>query len=375
MSLADAFGHEERRATTPPEFQPRLDVDGDEGTVQVLGGTTFGDALREHGLDPEHFEVVGTPRISRWQLFDGTWANATRFHFRQRTTSLDLVALYRAARKPPKPLKPSGQGRVTHVVFADPQVGKVGARGGTPALLERLACKRADLDAWMRANRSERSYFWDPGDGPEGIENVSSQLATNDLSLVQQVDVLATEIYEFHRIMLKHGPLESVTVPSNHAQLRRGKGLLGKPTDDWGIFAHEQVAKIHAATGTPFTLHRPGEWDEAVAIDCGSAKIGMVHGHQGRSQDRMSDFWRSHTHGAGVLHDIDVLIHGHWHVGRLSFTGRSPRTGKSKVLIGAPTLDNGSDWFRNMTGEDSDPGLIVFQTDELGFNLQSFTIL
>jgi hypothetical protein len=38
-------------------------------------------------------------------------------------------------------------------------------------------------------------------------------------------------------------------------------------------------------------------------------------------------------------------------------------------------LDNGSDWYRNKAGDDSDPGLLVFAIDEQGYNSRSQTVL
>jgi len=52
------------------------------------------------------------------------------------------------------------------------------------------------------------------------------------------------------------------------------------------------------------------------------------------------------------------------------------RTGRSKWWLQAPTLDNGSDWYRNTKGDDSDPGLVIFEIDaETGFDFASLTIL
>jgi hypothetical protein len=39
-------------------------------------------------------------------------------------------------------------------------------------------------------------------------------------------------------------------------------------------------------------------------------------------------------------------------------TGR--KDGRSRWWIQMPTLDNGSDWYRQRQGDDSDPGLLVY---------------
>jgi hypothetical protein len=44
---------------------------------------------------------------------------------------------------------------------------------------------------------------------------------------------------------------------------------------------------------------------------------------------------------------------------RITELGSTPQ-GNSRFLISASTLDNGSNWFRKQSGEDSVPGLVTF---------------
>lgn len=387
MSLTD------RLAQAPQKPQ-------DEGSYEYSNATGIGEftgirstepltdwshIFARFNLSPDEFEIVGdTVSSSTWQQSKRT-DNGDRdiinlysykAQFRRRMDAIDLPALNaEVARTKHRPLKPSATDRVTHVLYTDPQWGKSGSRGEYVELLDRIEQKRSALDAYMRTRKSSRSYLWDAGDGIENVNNVASQLATNNLSVTQQVDAYATDLWKFIRLMARHGPVDTVIVPSNHAQLRIGKQLSNKPTDDWGIHAHKRNAFFAQELGMPVTAHFPGDWDEAVSVDVGSVRVGLIHGHQARSLDAIPDMWKSHTHGAGPLHDCDVLLSGHWHVPKLTFTGRSPRTGKSKIHIGGGTLDNGSDWWRNIDGSDADPCLVVFQTDANGFDQSSFALL
>jgi len=72
--------------------------------------------------------------------------------------------------------------------------------------------------------------------------------------------------------------------------------------------------------------------------------------------------------------DCHVLVTGHFHFASLRPHGRDS-TGRSRWHIQCPTLDNGSAWFRNKSGEDGDPGLAVFRIDADGFDLQGFALL
>jgi hypothetical protein len=67
----------------------------------------------------------------------------------QNRDQLDLPALYAAAKSATPKSKPPYQERATVVVWADPQIGKTGSRGGTPELIERSTVIREKLDALL----------------------------------------------------------------------------------------------------------------------------------------------------------------------------------------------------------------------------------
>jgi hypothetical protein len=50
-------------------------------------------------------------------------------------------------------------------------------------------------------------------------------------------------------------------------------------------------------------------------------------------------------------------------------------SGRERYWLGAPTVDNGSDWYRALRGRDSLPGTLVFDVTEDGFDLSSLTII
>ena len=70
----------------------------------------------------------------------------------------------------------------------------------------------------------------------------------------------------------------------------------------------------------------------------------------------VATWWRGQAFGRQPVADATLLIHGHWHHLRVTELGSTPR-GTSRFLVMAPTMDNGSGWWRKMTGEDSVPGL------------------
>lgn len=334
------------------------------------------DLLEQFGYSPSEFEILGAINQWRKEQADGSWLTSYFFKVTPIESRLDLPALYAAAnRKPKPPLKVTAStGRVTVVALADVQAGKTGSRGGTPELIGRLVEKRAALAAHLKARNPNRTVLAEVGDLFEGFESGGNPMFTNDLSLAQQMDVAATELFEFITLMARHGRVDVVAVPSNHTAWRRGKQNLGRPGDDLGLFVHKQVAKTTTAAGIDAHWTLPGEYDESVIIDVDGTTLGVVHGNQ-FSPGRAAEWWGKQTHGGQPVGSADILLSGHYHHLNVTPTGRNPYTGRSKWWLQAPTLDNSSDWFRNTAGDDSDPGLLVFDITEDGFDLTSLTVL
>lgn len=287
----------------------------------------------------------------------------------------DLPALYAAARtKPRGPINVAALERATVVVFADPQIGKVGRRGGTPELLDRLQEKREKLSIALRNRKPARTALLDAGDGFEGFNSGGNPMFTNDLSLAEQMDVYGTELYSFVELMQRHGSVDVAAVCSNHTAWRNGKQNLGRPADDLGLYVHKQVSKVAAAAKIDATWHTPLPYDESVTVDVLGTNVGLVHGNQFGPGQSVT-WWEKQTFGAGAVALADVLISGHYHTFSAAVGGRNPHTGRQRYSLGAPTLDNGSDWYRQTAGRDSDPGLLIFDITPNGFDLSSMTVL
>lgn len=374
MALAEALTAQD----IPAEWRARELVDGDNGEIVtgLIKPVENDEALiRSFGYDPDDIEIVGNIAQWRKEQPDGSWRVSYRFSHRRRTTTLNLPALYQAAaRKPRQQLKPASSGIVTVVVLSDVQAGKVGARGGTPELIDRMAEKRAKLASVLSQRKPERTVLAEAGDLFEGFESGGNPDFTNDLSLAQQMDLAGAELYEFVKVMHRHGHVDVLAVTSNHTAWRRGKQNLGRPGDDLGLFVHKQVERVAQAGALDVSWTIPAPYDESVLFEVNGTRLGVVHGNQ-YGPGRAIDWWAQQGHGGQPVGAADILITGHYHCLTVQPTGRNPYTGKTKWWLQAPTLDNGSDWFRNLKGQDSDPGLLIFDIGPEGFDLQSLTVL
>jgi hypothetical protein len=124
-----------KKVDAPKDFRPGLEFDGAEGTATTEGlpeAPNFDEFLDQRGYSPDEYEIVGAPRTSQWQRWDGEWLTAYRFHFRKKVTDFDLPTLYKLAKRTkPKQVKRKANKRTFVICPADFQIGKGGSRGGT----------------------------------------------------------------------------------------------------------------------------------------------------------------------------------------------------------------------------------------------------
>ena len=365
------------KVTTPKDYRPGVEFDGNEGTATTPGyqnePENFDEFLKDAGLDPDGIDVIPPVRTSRWQQQkDGelVWLTSYRFTFRQKTSGVDLPLLIDEARRKLKPVKlakPNPKALV--VLWSDLQVGKVDYRGNTDSLLERVVLMQERLVDMVKREKPSRVVFVDTGDTVENFYNANApqQNYSNDLSIMEQVDLATTLAYQTMKRVGQHVPdITYLSVGSNHCQFRMNGKTIGKPTDDWGVFIGRQIARLSQEAGHGWRFLEPQPHDETLAHDVfgdGFHILGVAHGHQASRPEALPDWWRKQSFGRQPVADANILVHGHFHHLRVTEMGSTPR-GTSRFMVMAPTLDNGSGYFRLKSGEDSVPGLATFLLEE-----------
>jgi hypothetical protein len=350
-----------------------FDGDGGEATLPPVADGESADIegfLRDAGIDPDQIEIVGEPRISRWQVarpfpLEPAWHTAVKVRWRAKKSGINLPLLYALAKKTKPPtVKPVAQGKALVILWSDLQIGKVDHRGGIETMLHRVSQTQAKLLKLVQRTKPERIIFCDVGDTIENFGNVADlhQLATNDLSLMEQVDLATSLAWDALKTLSKYAPITYLSVGSNHCQFRVNKQKVGSATDDWGIHIGRTLARLSKEVGLDITFHEPSKHDESLALDVfddGFHVLGMVHGHQANRPEGIPDWWRKQAFGKQSVTAATVLVSGHFHHLRVQELGSTSR-GTSRFWVQASTLDNGSNWWRLNSGEDSVPGLVCF---------------
>ena len=352
----------------------RFEWNGQDGWIETpaLGErpTTWDAFVRDAGLDPEEVDVLEPVAVRGWDA-PGPEGSVIRMHHykltvRRRSALLvGLPLLLSEARRIKRPARalPEGIERATIVLWADPQTGKVAKLGGTPELIARVGVYLEKLDDYLDRYPSDAAFLLDMGDAVEGFENTAGQMGTNDLSLMDQIDVASTLTFQFISLLARKRAAVGVRgIGSNHCRWRRGKDALGFPGDDWGIFMLKQLRKAIGMTDdfSHVDIAWPEKKQETDAFEVCGKIIGMAHGHQAANPDRIPDWWGRQVHGGQPIAHADILHTGHFHHLRVMPSGRNPWTNRSKWWMQACTADGGSDWYRYVKGDDADPGLVVY---------------
>lgn len=270
------------------------------------------------------------------------------------TERADLVK-YVLTRKPAKPLTAANGGAFV-VCLADLQIGKTGPDGGTQDLLGYLLDALAIVTATARKIKPARIVIADLGDGCENVENVAAQAFSNDLSFTDQLDLFNAVTTKACTDLAAIAPVTFVSVPSNHMQLRKQRERIGTSHDDFGILNAKTLSRTFTTAGRDdITVVIPERHAESLTVDIDGLNVGFAHGHQVNNPDKIPEWWSRQAFGGMPLEPARLLLTGHFHSLRLQTAG------DGKTWMQAPTMDPGSEWYANLTGEQSHRGLLTFR--------------
>jgi hypothetical protein len=358
----------------PKDWRPAVEFDGTigEATTPPTTGNQpdFTQFLIDQGFDPERVEIFGPVRTSRWQQREGgDWLVSWRFNFRTRSEVIDLPTLYAQAKKTKlQARKETKEGKAFVIVPADYQVGKVGSRGNTQDLIERVFESYQRIEQKLKQGKYEKIIILDAGDIIESVSNKASlaQLESNDLSPMQQQDLAAALMWDLIKMAHKYGPVTYASVGSNHCQFRVNGQTVGKPgLDDVGIVILQQLRRLSTELGMDVTYLIPDPYDESLALDVfedGFHILALAHGHQAKRPNGVPDWLIKQTYSQGPISAFTTFVSGHFHHVRVEELAPSGNGG-SRYWVQASTSDNGSDWFRLQAGTESTTGIVCFELE------------
>ncbi|WP_051298074.1 metallophosphoesterase [Brevibacterium album] len=339
-------------------------TDGETGVIETpaMPGeiTDFDDILERCGFDPEVFELDGTPRISRWQAQtpDGVeWMTSYKISVRLRRHAADIDDLVAEIhRSVPIVTTTTASSGVLVVAAGDLQIGKADG-DGTEGIIRRFkrSIDRAADEA--RADPPETILLAFLGDCVEGMVSQQGRVVGNsDLGLTDQLRVLRHLVtYAVLELQGLAGELHVATVPGNHDEAYRSP-VPAAPTDSFAIDSVRAVDEAFelAGRGEDLTFHYPLESELALEVEVGGHAFLLAHGHQWRKNGGHFEWWRKQAFSYQTGAHAEYLLAGHRHHFEVD-------SDSHRFFIQVPALESRSDWWRNQSGQVSNPGIVLLR--------------
>ena len=252
------------------------------------------------------------------------------------------------------------------VALADFQTGKTDVHGGTVNLYKRVRSVYAQMEVELPRYRTIIAA--DLGDIIENFMNVGSQRQSNDLNLTDQLEAAISLIWEGLRVLhSKCDNLIYVAVPSNHCEVRTGVGNKNRASsvlsDDYGIHVQRQIrrmAEMRPDVYGNMSFVCPSDYDAACTVKPSADDKSVLffeHGHVGggASQAKMRQHVKNMQAGRiAYAHMANIFVHGHYHTPEMYLVG------DKTWVVGVSSIDAGSSWFTNATGESAPSAVTSF---------------
>lgn len=340
---------------------------GREGeiTVVIHEEMTYENILKKFGHDPERVRIVSTLEETHWQFNGVDWNH--RYKFKTERVADDEPSLDSIIKSIQSfDFVPTFVARSPHsevIVPSDLQIGKVDWNGGTQDTIDQALESFWRFRQFVEMTEPQEVVMIDAGDIIENIYNTSAQLGTNDADLPHQVEIASHIMLEGIKLLAPVAPsLKYKAVPSNHGAHRLGpKSPAGDAHADYGIVIAKMMARGLELNPEAFghvEVQVPERYHESLYFETSNSKIGVVHGHQAGSADKLGDWWKGQSHGNLPVAQARMLVAGHFHSLRVQ------QSGDSRWLFVAPSSDRGSSWYTNLKGEQSESGMLAFSTHD-----------
>jgi predicted phosphodiesterase len=348
---------------TAREVEQSSSFDGDGNYVQsrVLDRqpATPHELLELFGHDTDRFALSGPARVSHRELADGRVLSTYSYRLLERPQAVDISDLVSQVGKAKKHRENPAGGPHWFVFQAgDLQIGKRSRDGATEQIVERYL---QSVDSAVQEFKFLRKLGIDgiqismPGDCLEGVVSQGGKNAW----LTQETITEQTRI--FRRLMLAtveaFAPLTDKVyldvVNGNHDEAQRQWNTY--PGDGWATEC--AIAVSDALTMNPdayghVEVRVPDKWAGHMTVPVGDSIVTVAHGHQW-SRNQGMRWWADQSLNKQNPAHAHVLQHGHIHTYELETT-------RDRTRVSSPTLDCGSDWFREVRGGDSKRGCLVY---------------
>lgn len=361
----------------PPQFTPGVKYSEASKSGEIVSQPQkenhidWKEQLRSYfGKDADKYSVVpGTAEIRFWDSNIGNGNVERLFYFKAKIISSgtfikdeDFKAILKDAKKKPIANKKEVSIDKTFcIALSDWQIGKKDTLKTVERFNTAIPKIKEHIKILQKKDNINQILFSGLGDIVEGCTGFyDMQEFSVELDYRQQQKVARRMAYKLIKELMPMFDNGIVAfVGGNHGESRKGNKAFTSFGDNRDVQLAEELQEIFSeapAYKDKLKFIIP-EDKLSLTFDISNVTITQVHGHQMKSgtnsQAKAKKWLADQSLSRSAIADCDILLMGHYHYFSAYETS-------DRLIIQAPTLDEGSQWFESVYGDRSQPGILTF---------------
>lgn len=376
-----------RDTSHPKDWHPHVDRSSETGSGVVTTADYIGSEdelearlLRESDADPAIWSIRNVAH-RKWQRYDLEWIHYWKFDLVKRINTpgpervADIEEIKRSLEGPaPEKTDLTGRFFKEHndalvMIASDWQIGK-GEGGGTEGTVNRWMAAVEEMK--IHVDDLRRIGYKVPTLALFGTGDLHEQVCGFYAAQLFQVDLNKRDQAKVVRRMVTYAVRELAPlfddvlvsgVGGNHGEASRVNGKQATDfADNDDVAALEVVQEVLQETpGYDHVRFEVPSHERDICLNVSGVSVGLAHGDQFTGggklvQAKALEWWKGQTFGFQSCHNARILISSHFH--HFSCIVHGPRT-----HFQTPALDGGSRWFKDTSGMDAPPGVLVLRLD------------
>ena len=257
--------------------------------------------------------------------------------------------------------KPVKDSKTFCIALADFQIGKEGTEEAIERFIDYIPKIKAQIKQIQKVEQLDQVLFAGLGDLVESCSNhYNMQEFSTIMDERSQQKVARRMIYTLIKEIM---PLFSkglvCFIGGNHGENRKNGKAYTTFADNKDVMLAEELQEIFKespAYSKNLDFIIPDN-ELHLTIEISDVAILLLHGHQmrgaGNSQAKARKWLSDQAFSRNATADADIVLHGHYHF-------FSAYESSDRLILQAPTLDSGSEWFENTKGDRSRAGMLTF---------------
>ena len=337
--------------------QKSNNVDWKEQLENYFGKDAHKYKVLENQAEIRYWDMAGNPP-QRLYYFKAKIVSSEKYMPDEDFKKL-LASAGRLKKKTTK--KPVKDSKTFCIALSDFQIGKEGTEEAIERFIDYIPKIKAHVKQIQKIEPLEQVLFAGLGDLVESCSNhYNMQEFSTILDERSQQKVARRMIYTLIKEIM---PLFSkglvCFIGGNHGENRKNGKAYTTFADNKDVMLAEELQEIFkesTAYNKSLDFIIPDN-ELHLTIEVSDVAILLLHGHQmkgaGNSQAKARKWLSDQAFSRNATADADIVLHGHYHF-------FSAYESSDRLILQAPTLDSGSEWFENTKGDKSRAGMLTF---------------